>query len=570
MRFPSQVRRAVAGVVLAGLAGIGGAAAEDAPPAAHAPDQLDFSTFFLADIRDSPQCETRAENGRIVFGEAVTNPAITCPDAFAWKLMVESVVAGFWEDWSTNRQTWPSDPWPRCAPGTTGPDCCTEVEVSNNAWPAHCPVFPGPTPGMPAFAPTEPAIAEQMTLAEAAPGDVDGDGAVDWDDVPGALKPAVIGGVAGELTYRNQPMVDYIFDRELYSTDGLARVFEQFSRATRVYAPHWPEPDDPPRDHDTVPPTAAIVFPIDAVMIKANWLSVEDAPKIGIDPYDEENPFIIMDLLPIEGSNKPPEASVKPKPHILIAFHISSKDLPGWFWATFEHVANQGRCDWTGCNDSFGFLSTANPSMDSTRTVDLAPPARNFTPPHKTDKVGGFDRSAFVLGERYLDVDEISPPLDAIYAAFDVATAAGINRTGRPTAADAAWRAYRLKGSQTGFVTATGRPTRLGNSVTEAGFANTSSCITCHARAGATRAGTPPLAIFADTLSDLGVSQSVNGLPNEAWFNVNAYRNDEGKREAPGIHAIQTDFVWGFRLACPIAPSAFGPSWCANLKPAPP
>jgi hypothetical protein len=69
-------------------------------------------------------------------------------------------------------------------------------------------------------------------------------------------------------------------------------------------------------------------------------------------------------------------------------------------------------------------------------------------------------------------------------------------------------------------------------------------------------------------MSDLGVSQSVNRLPNEAWFNVNAYRNDEGTREAPGIHAIQTDFVWGFRNACPIEPSEFGPSWCTNLKPA--
>ena len=172
--------------------------------------------------------------------------------------------------------------------------------------------------------------------------------------------------------------------------------------------------------------------------------------------------------------------------------------------------------------------------MDATRTDDLATPSRNFTAAHETDKVGGFDRSAFVLGERYLDEDEISAPLDAIFAAFGVESGSGINRTGRPTAANSAWRSYRLKGRPDRLVTATGRPTRLGNSVTEAGFANTSSCITCHARAGATRAGTPPLAIFADTLSDLGVSQSVNGLPNEAWFNVNAYRNDEGKRRGAG------------------------------------
>jgi hypothetical protein len=36
--------------------------------------------------------------------------------------------------------------------------------------------------------------------------------------------------------------------------------------------------------------------------------------------------------------------------------HISSKDIPNWIWATFEHVGNPGRCDYTGCNDSYGEL----------------------------------------------------------------------------------------------------------------------------------------------------------------------------------------------------------------------
>ncbi len=369
----------VAVLLAAGVAAPWGANAQEQAADAHAPDQLDFSMFFLADVRDSPECDVRVENGRVVFGDTVTNPAMGCPDAFGWKLMVDFVLDGFWENWSTNRQIWPNDPWPRCAPGETGGDCCASVEISNSAWPEHCPVFPGPTAGVPENAPTEPAIAEQMTLAEAAPVDANGDGAVNWDDVPAALKNAVIGGLHGELTYRNQAMVDYIFDRELYSTDGLARVFRQFSRATRVFAPHWPEPDDPVSGHGTAPPTAAIVFPTDAVMIKANWLAVEDAPKVGIDPYDEANPFIIMDLVPITQSNKQPEGQPVTKPYILLAFHISSKDIPVWYWATFEHVANQGRCDWTGCNDSFGFLATGVPDMDATRAGDLAAPARNFT-----------------------------------------------------------------------------------------------------------------------------------------------------------------------------------------------
>ena len=93
--------------------------------------------------------------------------------------------------------------------------------------------------------------------------------------------------------------------------------------------------------------------------------------------------------------------------------------------------------------------------------------------------------------------------------------------------------------------------------------------MSCHTRAGATEAGTPPLSIFTDTIDEIGMPQSVNGVPVEAWFNVNTYRNVRGTREAPGVIAVQTDFVWGFRNACPMKPVPFGPSWCANLKPAP-
>lgn len=75
----------------------------------------------------------------------------------------------------------------------------------------------------------------------------------------------------------------------------------------------------------------------------------------------------------------------------------------------------------------------------------------------------------------------------------------------------------------------------------------------------------PPLAIFTDTLSDAGIPQSVNGIPIEAWFNVNAYRGIEGRAEAPGIIAVPTDFVWGFRMTCPMKPIPLGPSWCANV-----
>jgi hypothetical protein len=45
------------------------------------------------------------------------------------------------------------------------------------------------------------------------------------------------------------------------------------------------------------------------------------------------------------------------------------------------------------------------------------------------------------------------------------------------------WEAYRLRGTQTDFTDARGRPTVLANSQIEHGFQASSSCITCHARA---------------------------------------------------------------------------------------
>lgn len=527
------------------------------------PDQVDTSMFFEADIRDTPECHVSVSaDGTVTFGETITNPSIACPDAFAWKVFADVTRQAWWEDWATDRQTFPSDPWPRCAPGESG-NCCPAV--SNEAWPEHCPVFPGATEGVPDHMVGEPSKAHQIDLSKAAVGDADRDGKSEWEDVPAVLKNVVIGAVQNELVYRNRPMVDYIFDRGLYSTEGLAAVYDNFVRALAAYAPRRPAPDDPNASHPTPPPLATVNFPVRAIMLKANWLAVDQAPLYGIDPYDAEHPFILMDLVPEADTNAPPaKGPAAKKPFILLAMHISTKDLPNWFWATYEHVSNQGRCDWLGCNDSFGYINTETVTMDAA-AAGLAEAAHNYTPPHSVTSVDGAGQEAFDLAGRYVDVDQISDGLDAIFKAYGIGSGDGINRSGRPTAADAAWRSYRLKGTQTNFVTATGRVSRLGNSVTEAGFVNSASCITCHARAGATKEGLPPLAIFADDLSDAGIPKSVNGIPNEAWFNVNAYWGVEGEREAPGILAVQTDFVWGFRVACPMKQMPVGPKWCANV-----
>ena len=522
---------------------------------AEPPDAIDYSMFPLADIRDSPECRVQLVDGRVAFGPGVSNPSMTCPDAFAWVLFVRAVSQSFWEDWSTDRQVWPSDPWPRCRPGAPFEKCCPEVEVSNQASPEHCPVYPGPTAGVPANRLRMPVTAHQMSLEQATR--LVGQGK-SWSDVPSILKAPVIGALQEELVYRNQPMVDYVFDNELYHTEGLIRVFSNYVDMLGTYAPRHATPPDPSAAHPALPPLTKVDFPISSVMLKANWLAVERASQLGIDPNDEKNPYIVMNLIP---RPKPGETGVPAaKPYILLSMHISSKDVPNWTWATFEHVSNQGRCDFTGCNDSFGYLaSAAGPNSP------YGPRGRNFIPPHKAKQVDDAEVEAFDLGRPYEVEGEISEGLKTLFAQAGIGSGTGINREGRPTIADAAWRSYRLKGSQVDFVTSTGIPTRLGNSVTEAGFVNSSSCITCHSRAAVTRQGVPAFAIFTDRLSDAGVPESVNGAPNPAWFSVNAFFGRNGQRESPHVLAVQTDFVWGFRFACPMDPRPLGPAWCRNL-----
>ncbi|WP_244564802.1 hypothetical protein [Rhizobium sullae] len=185
------------------------------------------------------------------------------------------------------------------------------------------------------------------------------------------------------------------------------------------------------------------------------------------------------------------------KKYALIAMHIISKVLPNWTWATFEHQNNPGRCDYTGCHDAYGAVVA---DVDANEVLD-----RPYSACAKNDALKAVLRSA------------------------------GLS---------AVWEHYCLKGSQTDFVSATGVPTHLGNSVTEAGFADTSSCITCHARAAVnakgiktTPAGFVDLPIPALCPNPSGPC-SPNGAPDPNWFWTNP-----GKLDQAAV-AMQTDFIW--------------------------
>lgn len=169
----------------------------------------------------------------------------------------------------------------------------------------------------------------------------------------------------------------------------------------------------------------------------------------------------------------------------LVSMHIISKEIPNWTWATFEHKDNLGRCDIIGCHDKFGAV-----------VKDVNPNAQP--------------------GQKY-------PACDKTAALKNMFTAGKL---------EAAFSNYCLKGSQVDFTTSTGLVTRLGNSVTENGFVDTSSCMTCHSRASFNSSGNN---IYGGGFVGNG---SPNGPPLASWF-----WNNPGKPNQ-SMKVMQADFVW--------------------------
>lgn len=190
--------------------------------------------------------------------------------------------------------------------------------------------------------------------------------------------------------------------------------------------------------------------------------------------------------------------------YVLVALHIISKQLPNWTWATFEHQNNPGRCDFTGCNDAFGAVE---------------------------GKVLPLNSGDANLGQPYRLCAKSKSLLD-MFADAKI---------------DIVWRNYCLKGSQTEFTDSTGEPTQLGNSVIEAPFLQTSSCISCHARSAINAKGANVFG-FGSVSSPCPKKGSCGplGAPDPAWF----WTKPAELHRQP--IAAQTDFVWSMaRCAIP-------------------
>jgi len=196
-------------------------------------------------------------------------------------------------------------------------------------------------------------------------------------------------------------------------------------------------------------------FPKDSIEVKANWMPVSDIPAFTL------NRVTLADVPKVFHVNTGSDG----KQYALIAMHVISKLVPNWTWATFEHQLNPARCDILGCKDKFG---AAQPDVPPNRQ-----PSRGYQPCTKT---------------------------------------AALTTLFHDAKWDPAFENYCLKASQVDFTDNTGLDIRVGNSITEEGFVDRASCMTCHGRAGWDRNGRPTSnAGFDNGLAPLGPL-------NPAWY----------------------------------------------------
>lgn len=185
----------------------------------------------------------------------------------------------------------------------------------------------------------------------------------------------------------NQPNFTYIVQNQLYNKDCQIAFFEGI-----------------PCSGDNNP----IVFPLEALEIKTAWVIL--TPN---DPINDR--YFTLDTSYIDRHGNSQQALVG-----LAGFHITSKMLPNWLWATFEQIDN--------------------PAVTGIQPLDPIPP----------------------------DVQAMNQVVQASFA---------------ESFPDLPWQYYELRGSQIDFVDEQGQPTVLANTLIETDFQRSSSCITCHALA---------------------------------------------------------------------------------------
>jgi len=484
------------------------------------PNNLQQLMLYRSAVQDSSECRVLVIQGNPVFVDKVAGSAAsTCPDAFAWVQLAKVIKNEFW-NWGLDQTTWPQEPWPLCKAGDTNQCCPKGAKKLTAAEKSHCPYSrtdfkdPGPLPAQPNGRESAGVINHRGL------------------DIADKLDPGrLLRDLELELVFRNKPMINYIIKQNLYNKEGLGNLNKQQNEAITS-------------GKLGVAQTLQVRFPVDSIMLKADFVHREIMLNLGLiqtqdkkgkrlePPQNPDHPYVTVQ---IEGTGAKGDV---PGLYYLVAMTNASKALPAWHWFAMEHVANKGRCDYIGCNDSFGYNvnGSAQPGADF---------GSHFIPPKiilNNDRITMDANSPlFDLGKVYLPEDtgeKISAELKTLLKGMGVGTGRKNPDPRKLSATDPAWLNYRLKGSQSAFTTTSGVPTGTGATVTEGGFVNSASCITCHSQAAVDGNGNPAVRGVGGTWRPnlFGYQQVVMGAPDMDWF------YNPGTTEITGT---QIDFVWG-------------------------
>ena len=261
-------------------------------------------------VSSGNKAEAQASGGGSGGSSAETpNPAMTAPDQTAWNVFIQAVAPA--AGGGTTFETWASD---------------TDTFTPGGAWPAgrgkpdlRAAVLPTAAKGGAAhFTLGRPALRRQTAGLQ-------GTAAAAQQGIPNPPPPTTEPGNDNNLVEevrRNHPAFDFIVNNHLNSRSGLQAAFKA---------------------------ATPLSFPTDSIEVKTNWLPVADLATYY--PGATADQFYVVT-----------ENNVQ---YALIAMHVISKLVPNWTWATFEHQANPGRCDFVGCNDTYGAVTPHVPPADN-------------------------------------------------------------------------------------------------------------------------------------------------------------------------------------------------------------
>lgn len=504
------------------------------------PNNLQSLMLYRSAIQDAINCQVTVKRKKPTFSNMGDgSAATTCPDAFAWVQFLEAIQQNFW-NWSIDQSVWPAEPWPLCGKAnnknkanTANNNCCNPGSVTAEGSPqmTHCPYFRAdykPVPALPATPNGTPSrgVINHRGL-----------------NITDTLDPGrLLRDLELELVFRNRPMFDYIYAKDLYNKEGLGQVNQKQNDALAA-------------GNIGQAQRLQVRFPVEAVMVKADFIHqeimlaqglIQKKDKDGkplIPPQNPEYPYVTVYLTGTGAQNEVPGL------YYLVAMTNASKAIPIWHWYAMEHVANRGRCDYIGCNDSFGYRANGKAQAGADYGTHFIPPKIALN----DDKTQNND-PLFETGKVYHPTqtgEAITPELKKLYQKMGIASSKNYKQFKKLSSKNPAWLNYRLKGSQSSFTTANGIPTGTGATVTEGGFVNSASCATCHAQAAVDNTGSFALKGVGATWRPnlFGYQQVVMGSPNMDWFFTPGTTN---------FAASQIDFVWGILNASCINPAENG------------